>query len=342
MKKSQNNSTRAASLALIGCGAIAERFYLPALAKLSSRISHVVLVDASKARASAMAKQFNIPLWTNRYQDVIGEVDGAVVALPNHLHHPVSIDFLRAGVHVLCEKPLAETEEHVREMVSKAESHGVQLAVNHTRRLYPSFRKVKELLESGAIGQPVEVFMEVGGEYNWPTVSGFYFNSKGASHGVLMDHGPHLVDLQCWWLGSRPEVISYQDDALGGCEAVAELRLQFNGSVNTFLKLSWLNKLSNQLIVRGQNGSLICEPYDWRSVIHELKGKRRKVPVVSSQKDEAEFGVEMVNNFLNVIRGSERPLISAKDAVHSISVIEEAYRRRQTFNMPWLQPQVSA
>ncbi len=102
---------------------------------------------------------------------------------------------------------------------------------------------------------------------------------------------------------------------------MAELRLQFNGSVNTFLKLSWLNKLSNQLIVTGQNGSIICEPYDWRSVIHEVKGKRRKVPVVSSQKDEAEFGVEMVDNFLNVIRGSEHPLISAKDAAHSVSVI---------------------
>ncbi len=142
-----------------------------------------------------MAKQFGIPFWTDRYQDVISEIEGAIVALSNRLHHSVSIDFLQASVHVLCEKPLAETEQHVSEMTSEAENHGVQLAVNHTRRFYSSFRKSKELLESGAIGQPVEVFMEVGGEYNWPTVSGFYFNFKGASHGVLMDHGPHLIDL---------------------------------------------------------------------------------------------------------------------------------------------------
>ncbi len=344
MPTAQMNSSRGTTIAVVGCGAIAEHFYLPALSERFSSALRTILVDANENRARAMAQEFHLPSWTNNYRQVLEEVDGVIIALPNHLHYPVTMEFLRAGVHVLCEKPLAEREQHVREMMGEAANRGVQLAVNNTRRLYPSFQKVKELLEQGAIGRPISILVEAGNEYNWPTVSGFYFKANGPSFGVLMDHGPHLVDLLCWWLGARPRVIAFRDDALGGCEAMAELDLQFPGPVDATIKLSWLIKprLSNRIIIRGRTGSLICEPFDWQNLFHETRGRKRRVKVVSTYKSDADFGVKMVDNFLNIIEGKERPVVSASDIVPSISVIEEAYGKRQSFAMPWLQPWVSA
>jgi UDP-N-acetylglucosamine 3-dehydrogenase len=343
MDRTKSESIKTPSIALVGCGAIAEHFYLPALTRRSSLAHRLVLIDANIERAKAMARKFSLTSWIDDYRKVLEEVDGAIIALPNQLHHPVTIAFLRAGVHVLCEKPLAETEQHVKEMMWEAKNQRVQLAVNNTRRLYPNFQKVKELLDRGAIGQPVEVLIEAGNEYNWPTVSGFYFKSIGPSFGVLMDHGPHLVDLLCWWLGSRPTLVRHQDDALGGCEAISELRLRFPGPVDATVKLSWLikPKSTNRIIIKGEAGNLLCEPFDWQSVIHQARGRSRHINVVNTYKSDIDFGEKMVNNFLNVIAGSESPIVSASDVIPSISVIEEAYKNRQSFDMPWLQPKVS-
>jgi len=337
MNSSNNiNDSTASCIALVGCGAVAELFYLPALVRNSSIAHRLILVDIDSERAEAMASRFGVDSYVQDYRDVLSDVDGAIVALPHHLHYEVAMNFLRAGVHVLCEKPLAETAEQAKSMVQEAERQRVSLCVNNTRRLFPSFKKVKDLLRKGTIGEPISFHLEEGGEFNWPTVSGFYFGAKGAKHGVLMDRGPHVIDLLCWWFESRPVITSCMDDSFGGCEAVATLDLKVNDSCSGTIKLSWLSRLENKYTIRGETGILICEPFGWRQIELIKNGSSTKIHPPTPQKQFSDFGFEMVDNFLAVIHDQKPPLVSGGDVIDSITVIEEYYSLRRTYALPWL------
>jgi predicted dehydrogenase len=179
-------------IAVIGCGAITESFYLPALKALSI-MEHVILVDTNIKRAQDLATQFGAKEVAGNYREVVSKVRGAIVAVPHHLHYPVSKEFLQNGVHLLCEKPLAEFPDQATDMVRLAESSNVTIGVNHTRRFLPSYARVKNLLDNGAIGAVRSITYLDGGEFNWPTASGFYFDSKISNKGVLLDIGTHLL-----------------------------------------------------------------------------------------------------------------------------------------------------
>src|SRR4051794_38557339 len=85
-------------IAMIGCGAIAERFHLPGLAKIPGLIEHVVLVDRSGERTQLMADMFGATRQAADVGDIIHEIDGAIVAVPPALHHPICMKLLDCGV----------------------------------------------------------------------------------------------------------------------------------------------------------------------------------------------------------------------------------------------------
>ncbi len=162
-------------IALIGCGAIAESYYLPALARQPHILETLILVDRDVARAQKLAAIFGVKRCFADYREILDDSDGVIIALPTYLHHPVALEFLARGVHVLCEKPLAESAANAREMVEQARCTGAALAVNYLQRLYSSFAMVKGLLEQKTLGEPLSIKYTVGEEFRWPTVSGFYF-----------------------------------------------------------------------------------------------------------------------------------------------------------------------
>ena len=89
-------------VAVIGCGAVAASHYLPALA-VSRQARAALLIDPDRERAARLAARFGGPAVAGDHREAIGRVDAAVVAAPNHLHAPIAVDLLRAGVHVLVE-----------------------------------------------------------------------------------------------------------------------------------------------------------------------------------------------------------------------------------------------
>lgn len=335
-------STRSAPrIAIIGCGAIAEWFYLPALRRHPPVMKKLILVDRDGARAKKLASQFKIQNYTVNYQAVIDQVEGAVIAVPTPLHYPVAMAFLARGIPVLCEKPLAGTAIQAREMVELAHSTGTALATNYALRLYASYLKVKELLANREMGAPLFIDYSLGEEFRWPTVSGFYFKAATSASGVLSDRGSHIFDLICWWLGAKPDLISCQNDSFGGIDAVTEVKFGYQHCLGR-VKLSWLGKSPCWYSVECEEGKIEGDIYDFQHVILTSKsGQKRKEHLKTAEKDHKDFGHKQIDNFINILSNSEKPLVSGSDVLASVEFIDECYERATQFDMPWYESLVS-
>ena len=325
------------TIAIIGCGAITESFYLPALA-VSPALAKLILVDTDTDRAKRMATQFGARTAIRDYREVVSAVDGVIIAVPHHLHYSISKDFLLQGVHILCEKPIAESAVAAGDMIHLAATHNTTITVNHTRRLMPSSLKVKELLSAGAIGRVKSITYLDGGEFNWPTASGFYFDSKISRKGILLDIGSHALDLICWWIDGKPRLVSTFNDSFGGIEAVASVELEYQGCT-CHMRLSRLSKLPNRYRIEGEQGVIEGGVYDGRTVSLTSPGGTKKTFRSSGGEDEfSHISRRLVNNFLSVIRGDELPLIPASDVIAAAELIDEAYTNSKQLPMAWYGP----
>jgi predicted dehydrogenase len=322
-------------IALIGCGAITEALHLPALSRHPEVMARAVCVDPNLGRAEAMAAQFGAARAVGRYQDVMADVDGAIVAVPPKLHHPVAMDLLAANVHVLCEKPLTETGEQARGLIAKAQQAGVALCVNNYLRLYPSSIKVRDLIAAGEIGPVRRLEFSWGEQFDWPAASGAYFGVAADGRGVLADKGAHVLDLVCWWLDEKPEVISYEDDSMGGTEAVAALHFRTKEGEGV-VRLSWLSRYANTFEIRGDRATVAGRLFDWKTLeLKRASGTRQKLRLPSAAKVPQDLGRTLLDNFLDVVRGRAVPIVAGPDVLPSIELLDDCYARRKRMAMPW-------
>ena len=322
-------------IGIIGCGAATDRYYVPAFKKYPQFIKNLYLVDNNKIQAEKMAVKLGGGEVIDDYRRIIDEVQGAIIVLPHFLHHSSSMDFLKAGINVLCEKPLAMSSKGAREMIQTAKEMNVSLCVNNTRRMFPSFKKVKEIINSGQIGPLISIKYYEGNSFDWPSSTGFYVDPKVSSKGVLLDIGAHVLDLICWWVGTKPELIECRDDSFGGPESVSRMKAIANGcKIDVFLNR--LCDLDNHYQITGELGTIEGQLYEWNKLKVKMNsGKIVEYDLKPKFKSFPEFIHPIVDNFFSTINGKESPLIAGDDVLNSIQFIEECYSNRYRFELPW-------
>jgi predicted dehydrogenase len=325
------------SIALIGCGAATTSYYIPALKKLPEICKHLILVDSNLARAKAVGEELGSSRFTNNYAEILDRVQGVIIAVPHFLHYSISMDCLRRRVHVFCEKPVAVTGGELRSMIDEAACNGVALCVNNTRRMFPNFRHIKQMLASGELGMLQTLRMLQGEKFGWQSLTGFYVDPTISSKGVLLDLGAHLLDLACWWLGEKPQIVQFQDDSFGGPESVAYVRAKTR-DCRLDIKLNRLSDIKSYYAFQGTKGVVECNPDDWGMLKWTPKGGRTtEMTFPSQERTYKEFVGTLVDNFLAVIEGKEKPLIQGTDVCPSIELIDECYSKRQRFSLPWVE-----
>jgi predicted dehydrogenase len=237
-------------LAIVGCGAIAEIGYLPAL-PFARGVQPVLLVDRDLGHAQAMAERFGVPQSSADVADVAKIADAAVVALPHDLHEPIGRQLLESGVHVLMEKPLAVTTADCDSLISAANKAGRVLSVAMLRRYCPGNRLAQSLLATGGFGSVHSFHLESGNSGTWPARSPHILNRHGSGGGVLMDNGCHDVDLITWLFGRVADVRCHTD-AVSGLESNCTLELTMASGVTGFVELSRMRALRNSLVINGK------------------------------------------------------------------------------------------
>jgi predicted dehydrogenase len=225
------------------------------------------------------------------------------------------------------------TENEVAGMLEAARSGGATLMVNNCRRLFPAYRKVSELLHRGEYGKLLSVEISDGSPFDWNSASAFYLRDIQTARGVFLDRGAHTIDILCWWLADQPRVVEARYDALGGGEALMDVQLAC-GDTSIRLKFGRLYKLANCYTLQCANAQITGRLFD-ASSFRVLRHGRTEPIAAGKPFMYHEYAWKLVENFLGVIQGRERPLFEAADVAPSIAVIDEAYRRAIPFESPW-------
>ena len=343
------------STALIGCGAVTQILYTPALVKLERAgvIDTVALVDPNPERTAYVGKTLSTGRQYQDLQAMLADrtLDLAIVAAPHRFHAELTTTCLERGIPVLCEKPMALTIAECDRMVKAADEAGCLLAVGHFRRFFPSTKMVKNILDAGLLGA-VRSFRFLDGEtYNWPAQTVSFFKRDEAGGGVLIDIGAHTIDLLLWWLGDVAEVL-YQDDAMGGVEANCRMDLRMISGAEGIVQLSRDCPLPNRYVIECKKGwiAYMCDVVDrieWglydsdyglnaeiRMMAAPTQTIIRKLgPAVPEYMDC--FAAQL-RNVVAAINGAETLCVPGTEARKSVALIEKCYSNRILLEMPWL------
>jgi predicted dehydrogenase len=197
---------RVVKIGMIGVGGWGTVGHLSAYHE-SPHAEVVAVCDALADRATQVAREWGVERAYADYRELLADpaVEAVDIATPNNIHYEIAMAAIEAGKHLICEKPLALTVEHAREMTEAAERAGVRNSVNFVHRYVPSARYVKQLIDEGALGQIHHVNLTY--EQGWLIDPAFprvwRLNAAIAGTGVLGDLGSHIIDLAAWWLGAE-------------------------------------------------------------------------------------------------------------------------------------------
>ena len=158
MKNASKPTRKKIRYAVIGQGYISQIAVLPAFANASKNSKLLALISDDATKLKKLSKTYSVPI-TGTYDDYdallrSGEIDAVYIALPNHMHCDYTVRAAQAGIHVLCEKPMAVTEAECKKMIQACDKHRVKLMIAYRLHFEKANLSAIEVVRSGKIGEP--------------------------------------------------------------------------------------------------------------------------------------------------------------------------------------------
>ena len=286
---------------VIGIGDITTRRVIPGIqAESRSHLYGVVTRDPGKAA------HFGAKVWTTLDEALADPaVQVVYVATPVFLHAPQTIQSLRAGKHVLCEKPMAMNEAEARTMVRAAEESGRTFGVAYYRRCYPKVQRTKELIERGTIGKPViaeltnHMWFDGTGSRSW------LVDPAKAGGGPLFDVASHRIDVLNFLFGKPLRVSGQLSNVVHhyAVEDNATVMIEYEGGVRGVVDVRWHSRVGrDECRIRGTEGEMEMSPLNGPDLIYP--GGRESLPA------HPNLHYPMIENFVDAVLG-EKPLLAS-------------------------------
>lgn len=330
-------------IGVIGCGSIAQFRHLPEYAG-NKQVELVAVCDIVEDRVNEVATKYNVKAYID-YKELIhsGEVDAISVCLPNYLHAPVSIEGLNNGLHVLCEKPMATSQEEADAMIAAAAKNEKKLMIAHNQRFVRSHQLARQLIESGEVGKIYSFRTAFGhpGPEGW-SIDGkesWFFEKDKAYIGAMGDLGVHKTDLLRYLLGEEiVEVGAFIETTakeFADVDDTAVCALKTESGIIGTLAASWsyTAKEDNSTIIYGEkailrleenpNYSLIAQYTNGEVVNYEL-GK------IQSNDEGGQNTTHVIDHFVESILNNTEPLITGEEGMKSLAVIIAALKSNET------------
>lgn len=190
------------NVAIIGCGNIANCAHIPNYLKLDN-VEIKYFCDIIPERADKAVEKYGCGKAVYNYKELLGHDDIDIVSVCTHndFHAPISIDFMRDGKDVLCEKPAARTVEEALEMQKVAHETGRLLSIGVVNRFCDTVNHIKNLIADGELGEVYQVYVSFRAHRSIPGLGGDFTQKAKSGGGVLIDWGVHYLDLTLYCLG---------------------------------------------------------------------------------------------------------------------------------------------
>lgn len=332
---------------MIRIGVVGYGYWGPNLVRDFSRApgSQVTAVCDLSAERLALARQAYPSIHTTHsYRELLADprIDALVIATPASTHFDLALEALRAGRHVLVEKPMATGAEQARRLIEEAERRGLTLMVDHTPVYSGPVRKVKELIDSGELGQ-VQYYdaVRVNLGLFQPDVS------------VIWDLAVHDLSAIDFVLPARPIAVSAtgMSHVPGACENIAYMTLFFEGDLIAHVHVNWLAPVKlRRIFVGGTRKMLTCDDLDPIEKVKVYdKGIRLADSVEASRPPRIEYragdtwspqldSTEALRcetlHFLQCVEQGERPQTDGYAGLRVVHLLEAASRSIQQRGRP--------
>jgi UDP-N-acetyl-2-amino-2-deoxyglucuronate dehydrogenase len=338
---------RTLRVGIIGCGKIA-RTHAEAV-KTTPGASLVAFCDADIARAQAFGTEFGAELATDSLDEFFarGELDAALICTPHPVHERLVVACAEAGVHVLCEKPIAIRLDEADRMNEATDAAGVAFGVIFQRRFWPAAQRIRRAIDDGLLGK-----LTFGSSYShlWRPES--YFASdpwrgkwETEGGGVMMNQAVHMVDMLQWYMGPAAEVYgriaTLRHGAYIDVEDTVAATVVFEtgalGSIEAFTTIQ--PDYGFRVTVRGDNGATasLQETPEGTQGVNDLwtlesgAGERSAWEAAEiGRPGFPEFHQLQIAEFLDAVRAGRPPAVTGRDARNSLAIILGIYESSRT------------
>jgi len=303
--------------------------------------------SASEGTARVAAEEFGLDKWTLDYRDVLADpaVDAVIIATPPYLHAEQLDAALEAGKHVLLEKPMAESPESMAKILETAKKAGgrvvLEASCRHTR-LTPKFRFIKDLIDSGKLGQVYHIHhnhLARGTFIEWNPKGGWAMNKALAGGGPFIDWGVYDLSFHLGLLDDRPELLSARRFSRKDLRDVSQLVafsdieqhgaawLEFSGGLTYYYErgAGVHAETANETRLYGTKGGLRFQFPSWDSNEIEFfyveDGQPRKETLTVDSSGAEDDSLVIIRHFLDCLDGNAQPQMTVETAAKHLDIL---------------------
>lgn len=310
---------------------------------------HHIAYERAGAEVVAIADpnpRLEIPSKVRRFastEDLLSfDLDVVSICVPNALHCDAAIAALRAGKHVLLEKPIAVNLDQANRMIDEAERTGRTLFVGMTHRFYPELIAAREAVARGEIGEVVAITDCIYEHFGFLDSPRWYLDRESAGGGTVLSSGIHLVDRVLWFMGDRVEAVwgSASNPFFGkSVEDCAQMSLRFASGKTAQIAFGLLREpapLTCRLTVIGTEGMIVVDTWKGWRVHSSRRNEVHDIYLDESHQHKVLVGLEgEITEFFEAIEQGRAPSPPASESVRALAVVMAFYRAAEARTCEW-------
>ena len=334
-------------IGILGCGKIAQVRHIPEYAA-NPDCQLVGFYNPTKSRAEDMAAKYG-GLAYDTAEELLAnpEIDAVSVCAANYAHAALSIQALKAGKHVLCEKPMATTLADCEAMVECAKKNGKFLMIGHNQRLAKAHMEAKRLIDAGLIGDIITFRTSFGhgAPETWAIKPGkdtWFFDKSKAAMGVMADLGVHKTDLIQYLTGQRvvrttARLVTLdkrgEDGELIGVDDNAVCIYEMSGGAFGTMTASWTyyGAEDNSTVLYGTKGIMRIYDDPAHSIVVKLAdGQEQVYDVEQIQTNDNQTKSGVIDLWVDCLKNNRAPEISGESALCAMRAVFASIASSQT------------
>ena len=308
-------------IAVVGTGIIGIE-HLKAIREIDD-LELVAVCDVNEDKVRSIADEYSVPYFLD-YKDIPQKTDAEAVILnlPHGLHYVGTVFFLEAGLHVLIEKPMANTSAECDKMLTAAKASGKTLAVGHIQRFFNANKLAKEYIDSGKIGKLCMIHELRSTNYFKPDRPAWFFCKEMSGGGIVMNYGAHALDK---FLYITCKKILSADANCGNInngesiEGHAQFFVKMEDGITATVTFSGYSSVGYETIYIGTEGAI--KVVDGNKLFIKTGSVWDEIPEVN----DGRHMIRQLEAFAKLVRGEESEMPDGEYGRAIIRAVEEIY-----------------